>query len=537
MRALALFVCLAPFAAAAQTISVTGDGSSTGPIYIGASNCGSKAISFSWTNPNALGGETYTLLAVRSVSSCASTTLTLPDKSLTTTTSTTAVVNASDLIVETASDGGSAGTTCSTLNHSSASPLTVSFCVQTTSSTLGGTTVQYGHFEVSFANLPPTPPTNLDVQPGSKHLRVSWDPGNSSEKVGTYDVHVAPQGTAFGPSPADHLSGTSSDVSRTDYGDPLVDDTQVYDVAVLATDLYGNVSALSSSVAAMPTYIYDFYNYYRLNGGSAAGGHGCATGGDAFWILALAAVGAFAARRKKASTLLLLACALAAPAQAAKYERPPQKLLFSFKIDRYDPQVDSEPGLTGTPYHDIFHGRAPLRYQLEGDFIVARPLGSILLGGTAGFWQNIGKGIVRSTLTVSSDTTLLNVLPLGVVATYRFDWLADRYRWVPLIPYAQAGLTAALWWTTTGTGSISRSDQVNGGRGSGWTYGYTTALGFALNLNAIDPSLSQEAYNDVGIQRTSLFAEYAWTRLDDFHRSGALILSDRAWRFGLSLEF
>jgi hypothetical protein len=34
-----------------------------------------------------------------------------------------------------------------------------------------------------------------------------------------------------------------------------------------------------------------------------------------------------------------------------------------------------------------------------------------------------------------------------------------------------------------------------------------------------------------------VFAEYAWTRLDDFHKSGALILSDRAWRFGVALEF
>ena len=40
-----------------------------------------------------------------------------------------------------------------------------------------------------------------------------------------------------------------------------------------------------------------------------------------------------------------------------------------------------------------------------------------------------------------------------------------------------------------------------------------------------------------GIQRTCFFAEYGWTRLNDFGKSGALILSDRAWRFGLSVEF
>ena len=35
----------------------------------------------------------------------------------------------------------------------------------------------------------------------------------------------------------------------------------------------------------------------------------------------------------------------------------------------------------------------------------------------------------------------------------------------------------------------------------------------------------------------TLFAEYGWTRLDDFHRGHPLILSDRAWRFGVSVEF
>ena len=82
-----------------------------------------------------------------------------------------------------------------------------------------------------------------------------------------------------------------------------------------------------------------------------------------------------------------------------------------------------------------------------------------------------------------------------------------------------------------------RRGSPKGGRGSGWTNGYTTALGFAVNLNAIDLELAREAYMDTGIQRTSLFAEYGWTYLNNFHRSGQLILSDRAWRFGLAVEF
>jgi hypothetical protein len=235
---------------------------------------------------------------------------------------------------------------------------------------------------------------------------------------------------------------------------------------------------------------------------------------------------------------------MAAPAARADWlaiDRPPRRVLVGFKIDRYDPQVDSEAAFAGLPndqrpYFQIFRGRAPLRYQLEVDWEVAHPFGTFLLGGTAGYWQNFGKGLAADTLLPSGDTALLDVVPFGVIATWRFDWLADRWARFPLIPYAQAGLMNALWASFSGTGSVSK-DTTRGGRGSGWSYGYTTALGLALNLDAIDPDLAREAYVDGGIQRTSLFAEYGWTRLDDFNKSGALILSDRAWRFGLSLEF
>ena len=56
-------------------------------------------------------------------------------------------------------------------------------------------------------------------------------------------------------------------------------------------------------------------------------------------------------------------------------------------------------------------------------------------------------------------------------------------------------------------------------------------------LDALDPDLSREAFEGTHIQRTSVFAEYGWTRLDGFHNGRALILSDRAWRFGLAMEF
>ena len=126
------------------------------------------------------------------------------------------------------------------------------------------------------------------------------------------------------------------------------------------------------------------------------------------------------------------------------------------------------------------------------------------------------------------------MIPLGAVATWRFDWAADRYG-VPVIFYAQLGLQAALWAAFNGRGAVVNASA--GGHGSGWTSGWTSALGVALALDFLDPSLAREAFNEIHLQRTALFAEYGWTHLDGFGNAGVLVLSDRAWRFGLSLEF
>src|SRR5207244_8155733 len=144
---------------------------------------------------------------------------------------------------------------------------------------------------------------------------------------------------------------------------------------------------------------------------------------------------------------LILGLTLLAPAARADWrpsERPARRLLFGLKIDRYDPKVDSEPAFDGLaadqkPYFQIFRGRAPLRWQLEVDWEVAHPFGSILVGGTVGYWQNIGRGLIHEANASgghdrSEDTALLDVIPLGLVGTYRFDWAADKLN-VPIIPY------------------------------------------------------------------------------------------------------
>ena len=447
----------------------------------------------------------------------------------------------SELYLDTA-DGGIFD--CGSIGHTSASPATYYLCIQNKQTTIAGTGVPAtAEIAINFATLPPAPPTAPDVGAGDTHLRVGWSQGNPADQIATFDVHVVPSGKPIDTSKvsARVASQTFADVTQTDDQVPLQNDAG-YDVAVLATDLYGNISDLSPVTQASPQAVADFYDHYRTDGGGALGGHGCSQGGGVAWIAALAFVVALLARKRRAAaaSLIVLGLALALPAHAAPSDRPPRRLLVELKIDRYDPKVDSEASLGGrTPYADIFGERRPLRYQLEADWEVAHPFGALLLGATVGYWQNIGKGLIDDGLATqrpSQDTALLDVIPFGLVATYRFDWLADHYRFFPLIPYAQAGLSRALWASFAGTGNVSHA-RLDGRRGSGWTNGYTTALGVALNLDAIDPSVAREAYQDTFIQRTAVFAEYGWTRLDDFHRKGALILTDRAWRFGLSLEF
>ena len=542
MRVPLLLACaFFPLAASAQ-ITVTSAQASGSQIYIGRAACKTQLLNFSYdvTAGHPITGEEVRLIKARTTNACSSASdPTAPDEILPAPSqSQTGNVqyNASIFLLDNGSDGDT-GATCDTIGHTSGSPYTAHFCVQL-HPTSGTGSPSYGDMPINFATVDPTPPINVATSTGDQHLRVTWDPGDSAENIVSYDVHVSasPDGgvadlTKFA---SEVKAQTNADVTTLDDGTALQND-QTYYLTVVANDAYGNQSALSATVAGTPKHVSDFYNHYNEDGGGARGLHGCSSAGTGFWVLGLALGAALIARRKRRGAgLLVLALLLPSLAQAAPYQRPERKFFFAFKVDRYDPKVDSEFSNGLTPYHDIFGTRKPIRYQIEADWEVAHPFGSLLVGATFGYWQNIGNGLLVDG-TKSGDTALLDVLPFGLVGTYRFDWLADKWQRFPLIPYAQAGLSRALWASFSGTGAVSRGND--GSRGSGWTYGYTTALGVAVALDSLDPDLSLEAYNDTGIQRSSLFMEYGWTYLNNFGKSNALILSDKGWRFGISLEF
>ena len=511
-------------------IALTSD---VGPIvYVGRGNCKSQVVNLSWDlgagNPAA--GFEVDVLHARSTSTCSSgTQATAPDLFQVASSqgeTGTDSVTASQMILD--ADAGLPGG-CDDTTVGSASPWITFYCVELRPTAGGAAT--FASVQFSFALANPTPPAGIVVQPGDQHLKLDWTAGNAAENIASYDVHVLLPDAGFDPGRhADHVSEeASSDVTADDYGNALQNGV-AYGISIVANDAYGNASDPADGGVGVPKHILDFYDLYKTQGGEAAGG--CASTGGGMWVL-LGALAVLIRRRKGAALIAALTCL----APAARAEG--RDFLVALKIDRYDPKVDSEPALVAqgaTPYHDIFGTRAPLRWQLEGDWEVAHPFGAILLGATVGYWQNYGKGLTADTLQPSGDTALLDVIPFGAIVTWRFDWLADHWARFPLIPYAQAGLMRALWMSFNGTGAISHDPATNT-RGSGWTSGYTTALGIAFSLDALDGDLSREERMDTGIQRTALFAEYGWTHLDDFGRAGALVLTDHAWRFGLSVEF
>jgi hypothetical protein len=573
--ALVLALCaLAP--AARAVITVTVGGASSGSVYkFGLAACeGTDAVN----HPSTVTG-TYTLssasadtLAVFATadSGCTKPTTTTAGvtyvPSSTSSTAGTFSVNLPALLL---------GTACSASMASPTTPGTVYVCVTLTAANATAP-AETGYVKVQYSTTKPAAPPvgGFVINPGNQQLHVSWTPADASVTITHWHLYCEADGSDAGISSifdmahysTDVASGTSGSITQTSDEQMALVNGQSYSIAITATDSYGNESDFSGiSSGNIPYPVDDFYQYYRDKGGSALG---CASSDGAAWMALIAGLlfvvlRARKARRGAAGMTLCLAIFAAGSARAADSDyaasdfsvvsvRAPRRIFFGLEFDRYKPQVDSEKDLKGaTPYMDIFQHRVPWRVQAELglEAIHSKYVGTFVVGVSAGFWQNIGKGIFSGGPQdgqSSSDTTLFDIWPVGVEAQWRLDMFTDRFRWLPLIPYAKAGLMGGIWAIYSGNGDVASSASSSAtpssaahtsGRGQGITYGYTTAVGCAIALDAIDPGISNEAYLDLGLQRTAVFAEYGWTRLDGFHSSGNLILTDRGWRFGLSLEF
>jgi len=211
--------------------------------------------------------------------------------------------------------------------------------------------------------------------------------------------------------------------------------------------------------------------------------------------------------------------------QAKASYQSPRRFLFELRFGSYTPAIDSE--FNGaTPYDSIFHG-AGLLFGGELEVELFQRFGTLSVGGRLGYFTKSAPALLKEDPTKTSATeTSISILPMAILAIYRFDYLAQRWR-VPLIPYAKFGFNYNVWWITK-----AGSDTVKGG-----TFGWEFHAGGAFLLDVLEPNAAKTLDVELGINHTYLFFEYSLYRADNFGSSTALHVGDSTWTAGLALEF
>jgi hypothetical protein len=216
---------------------------------------------------------------------------------------------------------------------------------------------------------------------------------------------------------------------------------------------------------------------------------------------------------------------------------------FQFSLSPFSPDIDSEfTNSTAPPYATTFGTSRPLMVQaLFSKSAWITEVGTLDVGFGAGWWQASGQGQYTdsSGTVLRGGTTTLMIIPIQIQASYRVDWFYDRFE-VPLAPYVRLALVDYIW-NASGQGGVSSWTSAAGTayRGSGGTFGWSTTMGLALVLDALDPSLARQMDYDVGINRTMLFFDFTRSSVNNFgsQKSWQLGPSYWAWSAGLLFVF
>jgi hypothetical protein len=162
-------------------------------------------------------------------------------------------------------------------------------------------------------------------------------------------------------------------------------------------------------------------------------------------------------------------------------------------------------GLVG-PFHAVMQPHNRLLSQIEGSRAIWQGFGTLAVG--LGFayaefyghtYRDPGNG---GPPVLTTDTTYFREVQTRALLIYRLD----PWPRIPLIPYVKGGLDWIYYWSTLSNGSIS---TVNGYSGQGLTTGLEFTLGMAFQLDVIDSSIAQDAYNSIGISHSYFI--FDWT--------------------------
>lgn len=212
----------------------------------------------------------------------------------------------------------------------------------------------------------------------------------------------------------------------------------------------------------------------------------------------------------------------------------PAHFLAEIRFGPYSPQVDDEPGLTGTPYANYF-GTGPLFYfGLEADWLPLYIPYVASVGPAFGWGYTAASGKTRlerdPSQTAESETDL-TIFPMHVSAAVRFDGLLREAN-VPIVPYGKIGFGFAYW-------SVSAPDDntIDGVSANGMSTGLHAAIGGAIALNAFDPSSAMAMRETTGISYAYLFGEWMGDFLGSMGGDNQMYVGTSTVVVGLAADF
>jgi hypothetical protein len=430
---------------------------------------------------------------------------------------------------------------------------------------------------INLGGSGPTTPTEISAVSADKGLLVSWKADDDSTTLEGHQVLCMP-GLASPPAAA---YDTCAALTTTDTSNPFstldvqyvcsglvavgtdsvrvqgLENGQEYKIAVVAIGVDGMASAASAVVTATPAPTVGFDDLYSEDGGTGSGcsvgakgggGHGC---GAMLLVVAALLVGRLRRRRVVGAAAytgaLILASEIVMPGMAAAQsllpddqsltgepmhaETPsPASWNFELRFGPYRPDVDSEFSSRGSdarPYEQVFSSSSRLFSQIELDRQVSHRFGTWGVGVAVGYTAASAAALSADLSTRTGDTTSLVILPIGLSAVYRADWLR-HYEPIGIVPYAKAGFDCAPWRIAD---SAKSSDTW------GKTFGWHVAAGLSIDLTSVDPDAQRTMDAETGVNQIAAFFEVMRLDLDNFGSNSVLHVGDTTWVGGLMVEF
>jgi hypothetical protein len=222
----------------------------------------------------------------------------------------------------------------------------------------------------------------------------------------------------------------------------------------------------------------------------------------------------------------------------------PQHFAVELRFAPFSPDIDSDPALHGAaPYASTFGTGQRVLAGLEFDWQALRipHFGTLGPGVGAAYTKMNAQAKflmphplpTGGTTDISGETTSLELFPLYAAAVLRVDVLW-REVFVPLVPYAKAGIGYSIWRASNTLGTSS----ANGVNGTGASLGTHFAVGLAFNLNVFDEYSAKTFDDSMGVNNTYLFGEYTRDDLDGLGvQHDPLRVGGQSWTFGLAFEF